>query len=164
MTAPHITVEPPVFTAKETPDDFGPDATQTPKRPPRATESVRRGGKDKKPATPGTARQLTGKDADRIAAVYATLGKFADPFHARLAGALVTNADDCAAAWVQLANSNVGVRRMILRLTEGGDWGNVVWAHLPLFMAAIPENTLEKLLMRGMGMFTAPDGNGDETQ
>jgi hypothetical protein len=161
MTAPPIG---PAF-IPAAPPDFGPDASATPqnapkintKTPPRATKDVLgKLGQNKRLRSP--VRVLSDEDMDKLGDRYRWLGKIASPFHPKFGAAMQEQADECAKSWTQLAANNDKVRRWILAFIEGGDWGGVIAAHMPIFMAVIPEKTLERILLRGVGMFVSePD-------
>jgi len=53
-------------------------------------------------------------------------------------GVTKTRAQVCAEAWDELAQENDAVRRAVLWLIEGGKWGAVFMANLPILMAAFP--------------------------
>lgn len=161
---------------------FGPDFTQTPekdppkinqKNPPRAASDTKRGGKsdsgkgrvpfglNKKVRSP--VRKLTREapngetksDFERLVAWYQRIGKMAAPFHPKFANAMWDQAEDCADSWFDLAETNDTVRRYVLAMIEGGAWGKVIAAHTPIFLAVIPEETLNRFFLRGMGLFAA---------
>jgi hypothetical protein len=69
------------------------------------------------------------------------------------AEAFAGSSEACADAWYTLAENNDSVRRVLLMFIEGGAWGALVAAHVPIVMAFMPEQT--KRLMAGM--FARPE-------
>lgn len=102
--------------------------------------------------------QLT--DYERLVQLYKTVGNVVMYVHQPLGVALMSEARQCADAWFDLAEQNDKVRRLILALSEGGGWGKVIMAHVPLIMATLPRSTIEQIMLRGMGMFA--QSNSDE--
>jgi hypothetical protein len=49
-------------------------------------------------------------------------------------------------AWENIARHNVRVRRVLLALIRGGDWGALVWAHSPVIMAVLMKESVQKHL------------------
>lgn len=151
---PPFTVQPSNLAADETiGDEYGPDpARDIPEPPIDAAEEVkkarRRNGKspfnnlgnNKKRAS--GVRQLTKQDREKIEQLYVTGAMVSMPFKPDIAKALANAAEDCAEAWFELSKENDGVRRTILMLIEGGAWGKVFAAHLPIFLAAIPNGIM----------------------
>jgi hypothetical protein len=156
------------------PPDFGPDFTKTTEsdtKPTPPKQNVRNPPKPAATAFPGKlgtnkklrspVRRLTRtapsneefSDLERLANQYIRLGRAAQMFHPKFAAAMVEQAEDCALAWFELAENNDTVRRYILAMIEGGAWGKVITAHIPVFMAVIPEATLNRLFLKGMGLF-----------
>lgn len=145
---------PPPFTAPE----FGPDATATPSKPDtfdKTAKSTTKAplaslGQNKSPRS--GIRKLSDVDHARISAWYRNIGDICKMFHPRLAAALHDKADDATDAWFALAENNDRVRRGILAVVEGGDWGAVITAHIPILIAVIPERVLEKIMLSGVGL------------
>lgn len=128
--------------------DYGPDhtlandgtgpQTQT-KKDSKRKSPLSNLGQNKKPRS--GVRQLQEKDRDKISQLYVTAGMCAMPFKPDIASSLASIADDCADAWFDLAKENDAVRRTILMLIEGGAWGKVLAAHLPLILTMLPNET-----------------------
>lgn len=148
------------------PPDFGPDASTTPKDPPKINQKhppkpslVDKLGTNKKVRSP--VRKLTRdrpkenelSDLERLENWYLRIGRAARPFHPKFATAMEEQANDCANCWFDLAENNDNVRRWILAMIEGGDWGKVLSAHTPILLAVLPERTLNRLLLKGAGLF-----------
>lgn len=179
MTAPTLGEARPVFRTanKEAPPvDFGPDPSNTPEKdaPPkpttaRAAKKVGTGGLGMNKKTRSPVRKLTRdapsneelSDLEKLTARYRGLAKMAQMFHPKFAQACDAQAEDCAQAWFELAENNDKVRRWILAVLEGGAWGGVIAAHTPLIMAVIPEATLNRFFLKGMGMFAR---NAEQSQ
>lgn len=170
MTAP--TFSPPVAAAQPSTADFGPDFTRTKDDPEIKTAIPKVNAKH--PPKPGILdslgtnkkarsgiRALTEEDGRKLANWYRRIGKVVRTFRPALGVALVEQADDCADCWLELAENNDKVRRGILAFVEGGAWGNVIAAHAPIFMAALPEALLEKLFLTGIGSFFMSEEDGE---
>ena len=112
-------------------------------------------GANKAPRSP--VRKLTAADRDKIAGVYGALALvFVAPtpmYNEDAAEAFAGSSEACADAWYTLAENNDSVRRVLLMFIEGGAWGALVAAHVPIVMAFMPEQT--KRLMAGM--FARPE-------
>lgn len=108
-------------------------------------------------ATRSPVRKLTAADREKIEGVYAGVALlFAAPtplYNEDAATALAAQAQPCADAWFNLAENNDTVRRIILMGVEGGAWGAVVVAHIPILMAFMPEHSKRAMAM----MFARPD-------
>lgn len=87
-------------------------------------------------------RALTNKDKEKLIGVYVTAGMFITPLKPDAGYAIGNSAEECANAWFELAETNDNVRKTVLMLVEGGAWGRVMAAHLPIIMALIPANAL----------------------
>jgi hypothetical protein len=92
-------------------------------------------------------RALTKKDLDQLRGYYVALGFMLMPFNQRAAAAFADDetVDRCVDAWDELAKQNDGVRRGLLMLLEGGAWGLVFSAHMPIIWACIPQRALERM-------------------
>lgn len=147
----------PAFTGSE---DFGPDTTKTAgdklppkinqKNPPKASPLSNLGGNTK---ARSPIRRLNDDDEKTLADWYRRAAKIARKFRPELADALEEQADDCAHTWCELAATNDKVRRMILGVIEGGEWGKVMAAHTPIIMAVLPASVIEKIVLRGFALF-----------
>jgi hypothetical protein len=169
-----VNVLPPRESTSTPETNFGPDVSNTPKAPPKINEKnpprsadsvIGKLGQNKKLRSP--VRKLTRpkssygpdetdtSDYTRLADRYRQVGKIARLFHPKVGTAMIAQADECADSWLKLAENNDTVRRYILAVVEGGDWGGVFAAHIPIVMAVIPERALEQFFMKGMGLFAA---------
>lgn len=126
-------------------EDFGPDPQAVPPddKPPsegkkKAQEFIGTLGKNKKAR--GGPRRLTVKDRDKIVSLYASIAMPVMMFKPATGQAIAENTESCADAWMQLAEENDSVRRTLLMLIEGGAWGAVIAAHLPILLTLAPEN------------------------
>lgn len=101
-------------------------------------------------ATPkGKVRPLTKKDKEKIAGTYGMLALASMPFNQRASIALMEQSEACAEEWVKLAEVNTSVRRVLLMFLEGGMWGGVVLAHVPIMAGILPEgNMFEKIVSK----------------
>lgn len=101
-------------------------------------------------------RKLTKKDLEQLKSYYGTMGFVLMPFNRKAAETCVESSQRCVDAWAELAESNDGVRRVILSMIEGGAWGRVIMAHIPLAWAFVPEHVQERLPSL-MGIHNAGD-------
>lgn len=85
-------------------------------------------------------RRLTKSDQEKLAGLYGALGFGLMPFKPDVAQAVMESADTCAEAWIEVAEKNDNVRRILVGMIEGGSWGKLLLAHLPIIVAAMPEN------------------------
>jgi hypothetical protein len=112
-------------------------------------------GANKAPRSP--VRKLTEADREKIEGVYAALAlAFVVPsplFNEDAANAIAGQATPCADAWFNLAENNDSVRRMLLMFIEGGAWGALIAAHVPIVMAFMPEHTKRAM----SAMFARPE-------
>lgn len=169
MTAP---------TPVDLPDGFGPDFTTTaqdpqpPKasqdNPPRKAKDTRRGFSlgDNKKARSGV-RKLTEDDKPKLAGWYRAIAKGAKFFRPQLAMAINApgQIDLCVDAWFELAEENDKVRRAICGMIEGGGWGKVLLAHLPFFIAVLPEAFVQQFLAANlMDILSMTDGDEQSSQ
>src|SRR5690242_4999692 len=138
MMALNVLPPKPDFAEASTPApplDFGPDATHTPKtppkppkvnqeNPPKSTTSVfEKLGTNKKLRSP--VRRLTREapkdelsDLDRLAIRYEWLSNISKPFHPKFSTAVLEQRYACAESWFELAENNDKVRRWILAFIE----------------------------------------------
>lgn len=90
-------------------------------------------------------RKLNESDREKIEAIYGALAiVFVAPtpmFNEDAANALAGQAKPSADAWFNLAENNDAVRRGILMFVEGGAWGALIAAHIPIIIAFMPEHT-----------------------
>lgn len=129
--------------------EYGPDASNTVPDP-EPKNSKNNGKKRQTPFSKlgankqarGGPRKLTDKDKQKLSSLYVTAGMFLMPVKPVAAQAFAEHADECADAWFELASENDSVRRTVLMLIEGGAWGKVLAAHLPLLLALLPEGSL----------------------
>lgn len=151
----------PTFEVRESVADFGPDVAATPAEPPKPPTAKRTsrakekaedlfGSLGKNSPARSSVRRLTDDDRVRMVSLYETVGSLAQPFRPNLAAAIELSKHRCVDSWMNLAEKNVKVRGKILAFLEGGEWTAVLMAHLPLFMAVVPERLLVKW-MTGIG-------------
>lgn len=161
----------PAFTPAPSTKDFGPDhtATKDDPKPPKINvrnppkPSVLDGlGTNKKLRSP--IRKLSEGDEKILHGWYLRIGKVAKVVRPTLGEAITESAEDCARTWCELADKNDKVRHFILGVVEGGEWGKVITAHLPIFMAVIPEAALNRIMLKGMGMFAAFAQAGEDNE
>ena len=57
-------------------------------------------------------------------------------------------------AWEELARVNPRIRAFLLKLITGGAWGQLFWAHAPIFMAVLMKDSIRKKVPM-MGLVTA---------
>jgi hypothetical protein len=168
----------PTFEVRESSVDFGPDVSSTPTEPPKEAPKRTSRAKAKAESLLGdlgknsparsSVRKLNDDDRVRLLSMYDTIGALAQPIRPALALAIQTSKEQCVDAWMNLAEKNVKVRAKILAFLEGGEWTAVLIAHLPLFMAVIPERLLVKW-MTGIGsmfgnLMGVSTADGDENE
>lgn len=107
-------------------------------------------------ASRSAVRALTNSDRDALIQFYVGVGMTAKMFNSRAADAIVEQAESCANAWMELAKKNDAVRKALLAMMEGGAWGGVIFAHLPIVMAFLPEGAMARILP-----FPTVSENGD---
>lgn len=137
---PTIQVEDsPNFSAEYGPDHTAPNPDEEPKKEaPKGKKPFGNLGQNKKVRS--GVRQLTNKDKDAITSLYTYFGMGLMPFKPAAALKVSECAEQCAEAWYDLARENDAVRRAILAIIEGGAWGKIFAAHLPILLTLIPEN------------------------
>lgn len=111
----------------------------TGKRAPKSAESVL-GSLGQNSKRNSGIRQLTKEDEEQIATAYTFFAAGIMPFRMKTAQAVAESADQCAAAWVQMAKKNDRIRKMILAALEGGAAGALFFAHLPIVISLMPED------------------------
>jgi hypothetical protein len=142
--------------------DFGPDPSGASDESPSVFENLRK-SKVKPPRTNGRAprstaetfgklgtnkkarspvRKLTSTDRDKIESLYTFGAMGLMSFRPKAATVMAESADKCADAWMELADQNDSVRRALLAIMEGGVWGKIFAAHLPILVALIPESAI----------------------
>lgn len=107
-------------------------------------------------------RKLTQADLEKLSGMYAYLGMGVMPFNEDAGLTIAKSGDSCAQAWGDLAASNDGVRRAILAMLEGGAWGGVILAHMPIVMSLLPASALSRF--GGLLTTANDDDNEDEGQ
>lgn len=161
-------VDPSLLTAAPAPNGPIPDHTlsgdDAPPAPPEIGKK-RRGplgslGDNRKRAS--GVRQLTNADQDKIVGLYVTVAMGVMLVKPDAAQVIATQAEQCAAAWRELAKDNDSVRRALLFLIEGGAWGAVMVAHLPIVVAFLPEETRKLLSFVSPTIPDEPPGNQGE--
>lgn len=95
----------------------------------------------------GGPRQLTKKDLDQLRELYGGISIGLMPFNEEAAVQCADKADKCVDAWEALAKQNDNVRRALLAILEGGAWGVVISAHMPIMMAFVPRHVKERMPM-----------------
>lgn len=176
--ADHFTVQPSTINLDESQSipsmplpEWGPDHTKSADGPTDGKTTRQRNkkspfsslGQNKKVRS--GVRALTEKDRDKIVSLYTMTGMALMPFKPKTAQAFALVADDAAKAWYDLARENDSVRRTILMLIEGGAWGALFAAHLPILLTLLPESAMSNLpfqfdpndMLRNMD-----DGNDDK--
>lgn len=126
-------------------DDIVPDHLAS-----KSAESKKDEREDKKPfggnrTKTGAVAKLTAADQRKITNFYSYLALAVAPFNSKAAVALADNGEKCSEAWVELANQNIRVRKAILGMLEGGAWGMVIGAHVPIILASLPEHMREQI-------------------
>lgn len=77
--------------------------------------------------------------------IYGFAGMSLSMFRPNIAKVIVENAEDCAAAWEDLAETNESVRRVLLSLTKTSAWGGIILAHAPIALAIYSEINAPKV-------------------
>lgn len=67
----------------------------------------------------------------------------------------------CADAWMELAEQNDSVRRVILMLVETGAWSKLFMAHTPILLAALPDDVLSRVMLKFMSFGNDDSDNQD---
>lgn len=95
-------------------------------------------------------RKLTPDDREKIESFYAGLALAAampTPMqNLEASEMLAAQAAACADSWMALAENNDAVRRMVLIVIEGGAWGAVVTAHVPIIISFLPQPMRSQML------------------
>jgi hypothetical protein len=146
-------------------DNFGPDPSNVADDPKPARSFPKLNtklGTNKK--LRGGPRKLVERDREKIEQLYTALAMGVMPFKPKTAQMIAQSAEDCANAWFQLADENDSVRRTLLMFIEGGAWGALFAAHMPILMSLIPDGKLPFPISFGLPTFqdtdtvTPPDG------
>lgn len=152
----------PPFNLTARPGNFGPDHSQTDEKPNFQEAQPSRAAQKAKDAIGSLGdntrarsgvRKLGESDREWIVRKYLTLSKTAKPFHYNFSEALAGQAEECADAWMGVAEKNDKVRRQILAAIEGGAWTELFVSHGPIVIALLPERFLNKVLDRSMELF-----------
>jgi len=124
--------------------------------PPKPPGKLGKLGANKRPRS--GVRAFVKGDRDKIVGLYTVAAMGAMMVRPPAAQAIMTQSEQCADAWIELGRENDSVRRAILFLIEGGAWGMVIAAHLPIALVFLPEET-----QRMIGFLTpsAPDSTED---
>lgn len=134
--------ETPVPDHRASADTSSPPVTEPPKQrkrslfgptPPRAGTKDFKPPKDPRPVPPIPVKGF----APAIEKMYGTMALAAMAFDVELAATIMKVAPDAAKAWDELARRNIQVRRIIVAMLETTAWGQVLAAHLPLFLLFI---------------------------
>jgi hypothetical protein len=97
-------------------------------------------GSNKKLRSP--VRKLTDEDIEKIESLYTFGAMGLMSFRPKAAQVMAQSAESCALAWAKLANENDSVRRALLVAIEGGVWGALFTAHMPIFYALLPDKAI----------------------
>jgi hypothetical protein len=87
-------------------------------------------------------RRLVEADKEKIANLYVYGAMALMPLRPEAGQVMAASADACADAWYELAQENDTVRRALLAFIEGGVWGKVFMAHMPILAALVPQHVL----------------------
>ncbi len=133
------------------------------KRAPRATESVL-GNLGQNTKRNSGIRQLTKDDQEQIATAYTFFAAGIMPFRMKTAQAIAESADNCAAAWMEMAKKNDRIRKWILGALEGGALGALVFAHFPIIVSLMPENMSDTIsgMLANASPFRRMEDDGEE--
>lgn len=143
--------------------------------PPIAKKAASKVGDNKKAR--GGPRKLVEADRAKIAEWYGMLAWLMDRYKPAVADAIreqqlmgfnndgavpepiygETRAMVCADAWFTLADQNDSVRRVILFCIESGAWSQLAQAHLPILIAALPDDAIMRLMDRFMPKPSEPE-------
>jgi len=135
-------------------DDLKADkkAKKTPDRAPGKTRGkAGRFTKRDKPAEEPLPPFREGPIAKGVNKLYAKAGKIvrvmdSDIGTAILAATRKESEDDVTVgeAWEEVARTNPRIRRFLLKVIEGGAWGQLVWAHAPILLAIVMKESIAK--------------------
>jgi hypothetical protein len=112
-------------------------------------------GRGKGRARPKTNADVPPFRAGPIAAgmnkLYARTGKIVQVLDPEVGGAIISvtrkeSADDVTVgeAWEELAKTNPRIRAFLLKMIQGGTWGQLIMAHAPIFLAVIMKDGIRK--------------------
>jgi hypothetical protein len=149
---------PPFPTEPVVPDHTRSQSPEGPTEPPKAPRKGFSLGTNKRRGS--GVRALTAKDRDKIVGLYVTVGFGVMMFRPPTAQVIATQAEPCADAWMELARENDGVRRALLFMIEGGAWGAVVVAHMPIVFAVLPEEFGKAYSFLTPKIPDTPEGDG----
>lgn len=90
-------------------------------------------------------RALTQADIEQLKSYYESLAFFMMLVNRDAATVCAEKAEECANAWADVAAQNDSVRKAILAMVEGGAWGKVIMAHIPIILPLIPPSMLDKI-------------------
>lgn len=99
--------------------------------------------------------------------LYRKAGKIVKVWDASVGQALIdiTRAEEpdditVGKAWEEVARTNPRIRKFLLRIIKGGNWGALAWAHAPVLLALFIKYRLGERLPLGnfMEAFMTPDG------
>lgn len=107
-------------------------------------------------------RALTKSDRERIVGLYVSIGFGVMMVNQPVARTIAEQSEACADAWIDLARENDSVRRALLFVIEGGAWGAVFVAHMPIMLALLPEDFRRTygLMVPGTRIPDSPEGDG----
>lgn len=98
--------------------------------------------------------------------LYRKAGKLVKVWDVNVGQALIdiTRADEpdditVGKAWEEVARTNPRIRKFLLKLIKGGNWGALIWAHAPVALAIVLKYSLHEKLPMGnvMAAFLTPD-------
>lgn len=98
--------------------------------------------------------------------LYRKAGKIAKVWDPSVGQALIdiTRAEDpdditVGKAWEEVARTNPRIRKFLLKLIKGGNWGALLWAHMPVLLALFMKYRLGERMPMGnlMEAFLTPD-------
>lgn len=111
----------------------------------------------------GTPRYKAGVISKGMATLYRRTGRIVKALGRRNIGtAIIESADDIGDAYEELARVNPRVRAFLMKLVAGGTWGNLVMAHMPIFLAIAMEEGIRRHLPFGgfLDTILSPDDDG----
>src|SRR5579872_1893542 len=112
---------------------------------------VPKGSKVSEPPSPTPPMPAKGFIATRVNKLYVRTGKIVKVADAEIGDAIISctkkESDDdvtVGEAWEDLARTNPRVRALLLKILQGGAWGQLFMAHMPIFMAIVMKDGIRK--------------------
>lgn len=157
---PVAEMPPPAAPVSETPQVPVPDHTvaQGDSKPRRERVRIPLGENKKPKRSRGRPRDLTEDDLAKLRGYYEMAGIATMPFNAAAATSLIDYSETCVESWKSLAEENDNVRRAILGVLEGGAWGAVFAAHVPIMLSFMPGHVRSML----PGLMPQPQSESSE--